>query len=242
MWRARRVATLPVVAALIAAGCSADREAQTVTVFAASSLTDVFEQFAVDYETAHPDVDVRLSFGGSSSIVAQVAEGAPADVLATADRRTMDRVPATMLAGKPTVFATNEMVIAVEAGNPLGVGSIDDLVRVPVIVLADEQVPAGAYARDVIACEGVDVTVRSYEQNVRAAAAKVALGEADAAIVYRTDVTDGLDAIEIDPTCNVRAEYPIVQVGPGRDAASFVDFVTSDDAATVLEAAGFDAP
>lgn len=242
MWRAGRVATLPVVAALIATGCSADDGTRTVTVFAASSLTDVFEQLATEYEAAHPDVDVRLSFGGSSSIVAQLAEGAPADVLATADRRTMDRVPVTMLAGQPTVFATNDMVIAVEDGNPLGVDSIDDLARVPVVVLADEQVPAGAYARDVIACTGVDVTVRSFEQNVRAAAAKVALGEADAAIVYRTDITDGLDVVEIDPTCNVRAEYPIVRVTDASEAASFVDFVTSDRAAAALEAAGFDTP
>ena len=242
MWRTRRVATLAVVATLVASACSAEGGSQTVTVFAASSLTDVFEQFATDYETAHPGVDVRLSFGGSSSIVAQLAEGAPADVLATADRRTMARVPATVLAGQPTVFATNEMVIAVEDGNPLGVESIDDLTGVPVVVLADEQVPAGAYARDVIACVGADVTVRSFENNVRAAAAKVALGEADAAIVYRTDITDGLDAIEIDPACNVRAEYPIVQVTPGGEAASFVDFVRSADAATVLEGMGFDAP
>ena len=108
-------------------------------------------------------------------------------------------------------------------------------------MLADIDVPAGAYAQRVLECAGIDLDVASYEQSVRAAAAKVALGEADATIVYRTDISDRLVAVEIEPACNVVADYPIVAVSDRQEAQQFVDFVVADAGAT-LEAAGFEVP
>lgn len=228
------------VAAMLMTACSSGGDGRVV-VLAASSLTDVFDQIELEFEAANPDVDVVLSYGGSSALVAQLDDGAPADVLATADTESMQQVPTAKLTGEPVVFARNSMVIAVEPGNPLGVGSVADLAGVPVLVLADEAVPAGSYARQVLDCVGVAPDVDSYEQNVRAAAAKVALGEADAAIVYRTDIDERLEAVEVEADCNVVADYPIVAVSDRPEAQDFVDFVRGGAAAT-LTAAGFDVP
>ncbi len=226
---------------VVSTACSSGDENRLV-VLAASSLTDVFDRIELEFEATHPDIDVVMSYGGSSALVTQVADGAPADVLATADFKTMARLPAGSLAGEPVVFARNSMVIAVEPGNPLAVDSVADLVDVPVVVLADAEVPAGAYARAVIECVGVRLDVASFEQNVRAAAAKVALGEADVALVYRTDIGDDLAAVEIEPACNVVADYPIVAVSESSDAQMFVDFVIGDAGAASLSAAGFEVP
>lgn len=232
-----------VVMALVAGvGCSSSQDDQTV-VFAASSLADVFDRIESEFEAGHPGVDIVVSVGGSSTLVAQVADGAPADVLATADPATMaDAEAAVTMAGRSRVFAENSLVIAVEPGNPLEVAGLADLEDVPIVVLAAAEVPAGAYARDVLACEGVHLDVASYEQSVRAAATKVALGEADAAIVYRTDIGEGLDAVEIDPSCNVTAQYPIVAVTDEEMTAEFVAFVLGDEGAAALRDAGFVVP
>ena len=228
------------LAVTLTTACSSGGD-ERVVVLAASSLTDVFDVIEIDYEAAHSGVDVVMSYGGSSALVAQLADGAPADVLATADTETMQRVPTATLSGEPIVFARNSMVIAVERGNPFGVDSVADLSDLPVVVLADAEVPAGAYARRVLTCAGVDLEVASYEQNVRAAAAKVALGEADASIVYRTDIGDRLEAVEVEPACNVLADYPIVAVSDRQEAQQFVDFVLAD-AAGILVDAGFEVP
>ncbi len=229
------------MAATLTAACSSGGD-ERVVVFAASSLTDVFDQIELEYEAAHPGVDVVMSYGGSSALVAQLVDGAPADVLATADTETMERASTATGSGEPIVFARNSMVIAVERGNPFGVDSIVDLADVPIVVLAGVEVPAGAYARQVLACAGVDLDVASYEQNVRAAAAKVALGEADASIVYRTDIGDGrLETVEVEPACNVVADYPIVAVSDRQQAQQFVEFVLADAAATLVDA-GFEVP
>ncbi|MEJ7801364.1 MAG: molybdate ABC transporter substrate-binding protein, partial [Ilumatobacter sp.] len=188
MSRIRKCGAIAVVAVVATVGCS-PADDDTVVVLAASSLVDAFDRIEAEFEAAHPGVDIVVSAGGSSTLVAQLTDGAPADVLATADLETMARAEAAAtIARRPRVFAQNSMVIAVEVGNPLGVMSVADLGRVPVVVLAAAEVPAGAYAAAVLDCEGVELVVASYEQNVRAAASKVALGEADAAIVYRTDI------------------------------------------------------
>lgn len=240
--RARRSAAIGITALLAMSGCSSDGDGQVV-VFAASSLVDVFDRLEVEFEATHPGVDVVVNAGGSSTLVAQLAEGAPADVLATADSETMSRAQAAVdTYGRPDVFAENSLVIAVETGNPLGISAVADLVDGPVVVIAAAEVPAGAYARDVLACEGVALEVASYEQSVRAAAAKVALGEADAAIVYRTDIRDGLGAVEIDPACNVTAQYPIVTLSDEPEAEAFVEFVVGAAGQAALRDAGFVVP
>jgi molybdate transport system substrate-binding protein len=234
------LAFVAIVLALAGSGCGGDDT--RIVVFAASSLTDVFERLEMEFEAAHPDVDLVVNFAGSSTLVAQLGEGAPVDILATADLETMSRaVTSTPTVGEPIVLARNEIVIAVERGNPLGIESLDDLGDT-VVVLAAPDVPAGAYARSVLECAGVDVDPASLEQNVRSVAAKVALGEADAGLVYRTDVSDDLDAVEVPAACQISAEYPIVLVADSEEARRFVEFATGPAGATALSDEGFVLP
>ncbi len=243
MHRSRWSTVGPVVAialalAVTACGSSDDR----LVVFAASSLTDVFERLESDFEAEHPAIDVVVNAAGSSSLVAQLAEGAPVDVLVTADTDTMsDAVAATPTIGEPVTLVRNGLVIAVERDNPLGIGSLGDLADV-VVVLAAPQVPAGAYSRSILACAGVAVDPVSLEQSVRSVASKVALGEADAGLVYRTDISDDLDAVEIPAECQVAAEYPIVLLDDTPAARQFLAFVTGADGARVLADEGFELP
>ena len=213
-----------------------------VVVFAASSLTDVFERLETEFEAANPDVDVVVNAAGSSSLVAQLTDGAPADILVTADVDTMARaIASTPIVGDPAVLARNGLVIAVERGNPLAIESLDDLTDA-VVVLAAPEVPAGAYARAVLECAGVEVEPASLEQSVRSVASKVALGEADAGLVYRTDVSDALEAVEVPAACQISAEYPIVLVADTPAARRFLSFVTGSDGARALADAGFELP
>ncbi|MEO6569914.1 MAG: substrate-binding domain-containing protein, partial [Ilumatobacteraceae bacterium] len=161
------------------------------------------------------------------------------------DTRTMDRVTRRG-ARQPRVFARNRLAIAVEPGNPLGVRGLTDLARDDlVVVLADADVPAGAYAAQVLEAAGVDVRAASYEANVKAVASKVALGEADAGIVYRTDIAadpSALSEVDIPDEQNIVADYPIVGLTDRDDVASFVEFVLSSSGRAALTDAGFDAP
>ncbi len=235
--------TALVAISLVLGACGGDDGAQ-LTVLAASSLTDVFAELEARYEARHPEVDVVVSFGASSRLAGQIEQGVPADVFASADVTDMARVVDDGFA-EPVAFATNELVIAVAAGNPIGITSLDDLARPDlVVVLADEDVPAGRYAATVLGAAGVTVAADSLEQNVRAAAAKVALGEADAAIVYRTDVVgnEALDAVTIPPGLNVVAEYPIASQVDDPEAARFVELVTGSDGRAALADAGFGPP
>jgi molybdate transport system substrate-binding protein len=238
-------AVLPVAAC----GGAADRE-QRLRVLAAASLTGPFEQLAADFEAEHAGVDVQLSFGGSSDLVAQVQEGAPADVLATADTASMDRVAAAdLLDGPPRVFATNLLQLAVPPGNPAGVSGLGDLdgdgVR---LVVCAPQVPCGAAAQRVARAAGVGLDPVSEEQSVTDVLGKVVSGEADAGLVYITDVlaagaaVEGVDVPEAAGFPNV---YPLAVLAdsPRSDLArTFVELVLGDDGRSVLRGAGFGAP
>jgi molybdate transport system substrate-binding protein len=231
-----------IVSALAVVGASCGGDDERVVVFAASSLTDVLARVEAEFESEHPGVDVVVNTAGSSSLVAQLADGAPADVLITADAETMARAIAVApTVGDPVVLARNELVIAVERGNPLGIRSLDDLQGV-VVVLAAPDVPAGAYSRSVLACAGVVLDPSSLEQSVRSVASKVALGEADAGLVYRTDISGDLDAVDVPSECQVSAEYPIVPVAESPEAARFLAFVTGPAGAAALTDAGFELP
>lgn len=234
----RLLAIIGVASVATACGASSD---DRVVVFAASSLTDVFDRLESEFESTHPDIDVVVTTGGSSSLVAQLLDGAPVDVLATADRDTMDRAVADV-SGDPIDFARNGLVIAVERGNPLGITDVDDLAAGPVVVLAAPEVPAGSYASEALLCVGVDIEPASYEQNVRSVAAKVALGEADAGLVYRTDIDDRLDAVELPADCQVEADYPILAVTDADATESFMTFVTGTAGDAALVDAGFGLP
>ena len=217
-----------------------------MTVFAAASLTDAFTEIGDAFTSANPDVDVTFNFAASSELVTQINEGAPADVFASADQANMAKLAD---AGEPQVFATNVLEIAVAPGNPLGIDSVADLADADLIVVTCAlEVPCGTYAAEVFTNAGVDVTPKSYEENVRAVLNKVVLGEADAGIVYATDVraAEGdADGVEIPADVNVVAEYPIVAVptaGNADAAGAFVDFVLGDAGQETLASYGFTAP
>lgn len=238
--------TLGAVAAL-AAGCSDSTDDDTVTVFAAASLTDAFTELGEAYQRTDPDVEVEFSFASSSDLARQVVEGAPVDVYASADIANMDKVTdAGVAAGTPIVFATNGAGIIVAAGNPLGITGLDDLAeRDLVVVICAPEVPCGTYAQEIFERAGVDVTPDSLEENVRGVVTKVTLGEADAGIVYRTDVTaagDRASGVELPDEIDIVAEYPIVSVSGDGAADRFVEFVTGPLGQDILASYGFGPP
>jgi molybdate transport system substrate-binding protein len=230
---------------------SAGTVSGNVTVFAAASLTDAFTELGTAFEAAHPGTTVTYNFAGSQQLAAQITTGgAPADVFASANPAQMaSAVAADVVSGEPAVFARNRLEIAVEPGNPAGISGLEDLGRDDLaVVLAADQVPAGQYAREALTAAGVPIDPVSLETDVRSVLTKVALGEADAGVVYASDVAAAngrVDGVSIPDEANVVATYPIavLQHAPNPVAArAFVDFVRADVARDVLEAHGFGAP
>lgn len=221
-----------------------------ITVFAAASLTEAFTEIGDSFVIEYPKATVTFSFASSSELVTQINEGAPADVYASADQSNMSKLTdAGRNAGDPVVFATNSLEIIVEPGNPEGITAVADLANPDLIVVTcDPEVPIGKYTAEVFARAGVTVTPKSFEANVKGVVGKVILGEADAGIVYKTDVDaagDKAAGIEIPAAINVTAEYPIVvtQEAPNAlGAQAFVDFVLSQQGQSVLATYGFSAP
>ena len=244
------LAALSAVLALAASACGSttvDDHATELRVLAAASLTEPFTQLGAAYETAHPGTRVVLAFAGSQDLVAQVRQGAPADVLATADAQTMDAV--ADLVSPPKVFARNHLVIAVAPGNPAGTAGLADLTGDGLkVVLAAPEVPAGNYAAQALAAAHTDLRPASLEASVKGVVTKISLGEADAGIVYVTDVAaaDGtIDGIAIPTHENVTVTYPIATLGDGdatTEAAEFIDLVLSPNGQRILREAGFLAP
>jgi molybdate transport system substrate-binding protein len=218
-----------------------------LTVFAAASLTDAFTALGELHEDRHPDVRLRFSFAGSQQLARQIIDGAPADVFASSSPEDMaDVVAAGLVRGRPETFATNSLAIAVEPGNPLGVSGLGDLARSDlVLVLADKAVPAGRYAAQALQAAGVRAAPSSYETDVRAALGKVRLGEADAAIVYRSDVVaaaGAVDGVDIPPDLNVTASYPAAALTGGHNpavASTFLELLRSPAGQVVLGEHGF---
>lgn len=224
-----------------------------VTVFAAASLTTSFTELRDAFIEQHPDADVTVNFAGSSDLVTQIIAGAPADVFASADVANMDKLAdAGGIGADPVTFATNVAEIIVEPGNPRGIGGVADLAGPGaeglVVVQCAVEVPCGSYAEQVVANAGVTVAPRSFEANVRAVVSKVALGEADAGIVYRTDViaaAGAADGVAIPATINIVADYPIAVTAEADNpdgARAFVDFVRSPLGQAVLADHGFGSP
>jgi molybdate transport system substrate-binding protein len=239
----RLTAAVPLALVPLASAAPSSSPSGDVIVFAAASLTDAFEAIAVEFEEEHPDVDVVFNFAASSELVAAIVDdGAPADVFASADQNNMDRlVDAERNAGDPTTFATNTLEIIVEPGNPLGITTVEDLADPDVVfVTCDPAVPIGAYTQQVFDAAGVAVTPASLEENVRGITTKVTAGEADAGIVYATDVLaagDDAAGVPIPEQLNVIAEYPIANVteaGNAEGGAAFVEFVLGDVGQSVL--------
>ncbi|MEU6985343.1 molybdate ABC transporter substrate-binding protein [Streptomyces sp. NPDC046324] len=218
-----------------------------LTVLAAASLTNVFKTAGAAYEKAHPGTKITFSFAGSQELVAQVAQGSPADALVTADTKSMAKVKADT--GTPTVIARNRLVIATGEGNPHKVDELKDLADTKLkVVLAAPEVPAGKYSKQVLDAQKITVKPVSQEPNVRAVLSKVELGEADAGLVYRTDAAtapDKVDAVEIPDAQNAIAEYPAATLKESRNAeaaAAFVAWLSTPEAQKILQDAGFQKP
>ena len=240
-----RLALVLVTGVLVA--CAGDSSSSVTTVFAAASLTEAFTELGDAFTDGRPDVDLAFNFAASSDLARQVVEGAPVDVFASADPANMAKViDAGVASAEPTVFATNRAEIIVAPGNPLGITSVGDLAAADlVVVVCSPDVPCGTYAGDIFDNAGAEVTPDSYEENVKAVATKVTLGEADAGIVYATDVLaagDAASGVEIPDDVNVIAEYPIVAVSDSVVAREFVEFVTSPTGRRILASHGFGAP
>ena len=218
----------------------------TLTVLAAASLTDVLERIAADFEADHPGVTVEQSFAASSTIVQQVNQGAPADVVALAGETSLEPLDEDLRVTEPVVFTTNALELAVPSDNPAGIDGLDDLTSDGIrLVVCQPEVPCGTAAATLFDQLGVDPPVASYEQDVRATLSKVALGEADVGIVYRTDVAaagEDVTGIEIPPQDNVVSSYPVLAVSDSELAPAFVEELMSERGQRHLADAGFGAP
>ncbi|HET7305043.1 MAG TPA: molybdate ABC transporter substrate-binding protein [Segeticoccus sp.] len=216
-----------------------------VTVLAAASLTEAFGAIARQVERDHPGTDVEVSFAASSTIVQQVNQGAPADVIALAGQQAMAPLDRSLLVPHSVrVFARNSLEIATPASNAAHVSGLTDLADPATkVVLCAEEVPCGAAARTTLAKAGVDAHVVSYERDVKAALAKVQLGEADAAIVYHSDVAtagENVRGVPIPPDVNEVLRYPIARLDDAPAAHAFVRAVLSPEGQQRLRADGFE--
>lgn len=235
------------VLALPLAGCGDDGGDATVRVLAAASLTDVLTDLAATFEEEHEGVEVALSFGSSTDLAGQAADGAPGDVLATADEPSMTIAREAGVAPDPTLFASNHLVIATPPGNPAEVTGLGDLGGATWVRCADE-VPCGRAALALLGAEGVTAEPVSLEEDARATLDKVVSGEADAALVYATDAVAAGEAVEtvrIPGADDDPASYYVATLDQAADpglAQDFVDLLLGDDGRAALADAGFGAP
>jgi molybdate transport system substrate-binding protein len=241
--------------AQLSAPLAGANEPQEVVVFAAASLREVFQSLAPTFEKQHPNAKIRFNFAGSQDLGVQIDQGAKVDVFASADWKHMRLLAAQGMVAEPTIFACNRPVVVVPKNNPFNISDFADLPKATRLVVGAPEVPIGAYTEAIFAAadksygkpfgEQIRARVRSRELNVRQVLTKVAMGEADAGIVYRTDaltMPDGIRIVEIPAALNPLAEYPIavLKAAPHAELASdFVRLVMSKDGQRTLAAAGF---
>lgn len=217
-----------------------------MTVFAAASLTEAFQDVQTTLKVQDPALSITYSFAGSGTLATQIQQGAPADVVATADTATMQKLVDAGLVDPPVPFAKNSLEMLVAPGNPKRITALADLSRPDLkLVLGDDTVPAGKYAAQALQAAGVTAHPVSKEVDVKAAVAKVTSGEADATIVYVTDVEAAGpkgQGVAIPDSQNVVADYPIAVVKATHDrtaAAAFVDAVVHGPGQDALRGRGF---
>jgi len=246
----RALVALAVVAVLITTvqpASAQQKPSGEITVFAAASLTESFDAMAKQFQKKYPDVDVRFSYDASSNLATQINQGAPADVFASADADNLQKtIDAGTVTPPPVVFAKNRLEIAVEKGNPKKIKSLADLGKSGlVVVLCADQVPCGKYAAESLTKAGVSVSPASKEENAKATLSKVSIGEADASIVYVTDVRAAkgtTSGVKIPDKGNVIATYPIGVVKDSQNIAAakaWVKFVRSEEGQAILRKFGF---
>nr|WP_240794975.1 molybdate ABC transporter substrate-binding protein [Rhodococcus zopfii] len=224
--------------------------AESITVFAAASLKATFTELGTQFESAHPGSTVAFNFAGSSDLVAQITQGAPADVFASADTANMDKaIEAGAVSGVPANFATNTLTIVAEPGNPKGITSFADLARPGLnVVVCAPQVPCGTATTRIESTTGVDITPVSEESSVTDVLGKVTSGQADAGLVYVTDATSAGAAVTTVPfpeSADAVNTYPIALLEESQNpelSSTFVEFVTGAEARAVFADAGFGAP
>ncbi len=235
------VSTAVALALLPLASCGAQDE--TLTVLAAASLTESFTELAAEFEETHPGIEVRLSFGSSSTLARQAVDGAPGAVLATADEQSMQvAVDGAVVVEGPHAFATNTLVVATPPGNPAGIEDIADLDEADVdYVACAGTAPCGDLAVQLLADASVDHPPVSEEVDVKAVLARVVAGEADAGLVYRTDAMAAGGDVETVrlPDAAPRTTYPIALLTEDETAQGFLDLVLGEQGRTVLARAGF---
>jgi len=221
----------------------------SITVFAAASLQKTFTELGRQYEAAHPGTTIEFSFAGSSDLVTQIQNGAPADVFASADTKNMDKLASSDLQGTPKDFAKNTLEIAVEPGNPKKITDFKDLTNAGVqVVTCASPVPCGAATEKVEQATGITLKPVSEEQSVTDVLGKVSSGQADAGLVYVTDVKGAagkVDGVTFKDASSAVNTYPIAVLKESKNpdlAAAFSDYVRSDAGQKVLQAAGFQAP
>lgn len=256
----RRLVVALVAGALALTGCSpsssggspattdgSSTAAKTLTVFAAASLKPTFTELGTMFEKSHPGVTVTFNFAGSQTLAEQITQGAPADVLAAANEATMKTVTdAGLNAAEPTIFATNQLAIAVPPDNPAGIKGWDDLTKPGLkLVVCAPEVPCGAATVKVEKATNTQLSPVSEEQSVTDVLGKVQAGEADAGLVYQTDAIaagDTVTGIDFEQSAEAINSNPIVALTSGPQPAlgqQFVDLVLSDQGQQVLSAAGF---
>lgn len=230
-----------------ASASSSGKLSGEVTVFAAASLKESFTTLGKEFEKQHPGTKVTFSFGGSDSLAASITGGAPADVFASASPKTMKIVTdAGDASGTPSAFVRNELEIATLPGNPDKIASLKDLTKSGLkVVLCDKEVPCGAATQKALEASDLKLTPVSYEQDVKAALTKVELKEADAAVVYKTDVHaagDKVEGVEFPESDDAINDYPITLLKDAQNAEAakaFITLVQSAEGRQALTAAGF---
>ena len=246
----RRLASLVMVPifGLVFAGCaSSDDTTTSLRIAATSSLTEVFNDIGEQFMLANPDITIAFNFASSSDLALQISQGLPADVFASADVKNMAKVTdAGLLHGQPVTFATNSLEIVVEKGNPLFIDSLAQLATPDLLfVTCPIEVPIGAYTAEVLRNAGVTVTPASLEENVKGILTKVALGEADAGIVYRTDILaagNSVTGVPIADNVNVTTKYLIgaLRDSQNQDASQrFIIFLSSEQGQNIFSQFGF---
>jgi len=240
-------AALAVVIAAAQPVAAAPKPSGEITIFAASSLTESFDAMAKQFEKRYPDVSVKFDYDASSNLATQINQGAPADVFASADQSNLQKtIDSGAVTPPAVVFARNRLEIAVEKGNPKKIKSLADLQKSGlVVVLCADQVPCGKYAAQSLAMAGVTINPSSKEENAKATLSKVSIGEADASIVYVTDVKASkgtTSGVKIADKQNVIATYPMGVVKESQNATAakaWVQYVTSKDGQKTLRKFGF---
>lgn len=222
----------------------------SLTVSAAASLQSAFTDMRSGFEKSNPGVSVTLNFGASSTLAQQIISGAPVDVFASADESNMKKIAdASLVKGDPRIFATNSLEIIVRKGNPSNISTIADLARPGIVyITCAPEVPIGRYGAQVLRDAGVSAKPSSYEPDVKGIVTKVTAGEADAGIVYATDVTatrGAASGVAIPMSSNLVATYPIASISTSRNistADAWIAFVTSTEGRAILHAYGFGTP